>query len=79
MGQTGDGNRVEEIGDAQSSQDVEQPRVKIGDDAQFESETSQLSERRHHVRKQFPGNGMLTIKLIEYVRLGIERYITTHS
>src|SRR6478672_7608933 len=70
MGQTGDGDGVEEIGDAQSPQDVEQPRVKIGDDAQFKSQASELSERRQHVRKQLPGNG-----ISEHVEHMLEEFI----
>jgi hypothetical protein len=29
-------------------------------------------------QKQFPGNGMIAIELIEHVRLGVERQVTTN-
>src|SRR5690349_10635286 len=55
MGETGDRNGIKELGDAQSPQDAEESRVKVGHDAELKARPPQRTQNRRHFREQLPG------------------------
>src|SRR5262245_13492193 len=56
MGQAGDRDSAKHVCDAQSPQDREEPRIKVGNNAKLDLPLPQSGERRDRIRKQFPGS-----------------------
>src|SRR5215831_18659148 len=55
MGQAGDRDSGKQFGNTQSPQDREEPRIKVGNNAELDLPLPQSGERRHRIGKQFPG------------------------
>ena len=54
MRKAGDGHCIEQVGDTEATQHIEQPRIEVGDDAQFEPPLFQFLEDAHRLRIEPP-------------------------
>src|SRR5438105_8735046 len=49
-----DGHCIEQVGDTEATQHIEQPRIEVGDNAQFEPPLFQFLENAHRLRIEPP-------------------------
>src|SRR5436853_59622 len=54
MRKAGDGHGIEQVGDTEATQHIEQPRIEVGDDAQFEPPLFQFLQNAHRLRIEPP-------------------------